>query len=70
VHTTEVPPSGAGLGGKASPPEPLPPPAPDDEVVEPLPALPDPPEHIPMVVGWHSKPSPQSASALQGSCHL
>ena len=65
-----VPPSGTGLeGGKASPPEPLSPPLPDDEDAEPLEAEPD-PEHMPIVVGWHAKPSPQSASALQGSCHL
>jgi len=28
------------------------------------------PEHAPLMVGWQKKPSPQSASALQGSCHL
>jgi hypothetical protein len=30
---------------------------------------PDPPEHAPYTDGWHTKPLPQSASALQGSCH-
>jgi hypothetical protein len=30
----------------------------------------DPPEHVPYTDGWHTKPLPQSASALQGSCHL
>jgi hypothetical protein len=29
-----------------------------------------PPEQAPITEGWHSKPSPQSALALQGSCHL
>jgi hypothetical protein len=69
VHTVVVPPSIAGVGGGAgSSPEPVPPPVPDD--AEPLEAEPDDPEHMPLVVGWHTKPSPQSASALQGKLHL
>ena len=67
-----VPASGAGLeGGAGSAPEPLPPPVPDEEDAVPVPPETGPdPEQLPIVVGWHAKPSPQSASALQGSCHL
>jgi hypothetical protein len=28
-----------------------------------------PPEQVPTTEGWHTKPSPQSASALQGNSH-
>ena len=70
THTgAEVPASTAGKrGGAEGAPEPLPPPAPDEEDEPPEAELD--PEHIPVVVGWHTKPVPQSASALQGSCHL
>jgi hypothetical protein len=70
THTgTEVPASATGKrGGAGRAPEPLPPPVPDEED-EPPETGPD-PEHIPIVVGWHTKPVPQSASALQASCHL
>jgi len=35
-----------------------------------LPDTPEPPEQVPDTDGWHTKPLPQSTSALQGSCHL
>jgi hypothetical protein len=38
-------------------------------VVVPPPPL-DPAEHPTLTLGWQAKPSPQSASALHGSCHL
>jgi len=73
THTgAEVPASDTGKGGGAGgAPEPLPPPVPDEEPDddEPLPAEPD-PEHHPIVVGWQTKPVPQSASALQGKSHM
>jgi hypothetical protein len=51
---------------------PLPPPTPElaPPVVPGATATPALAEHIPMTVGWHAKPLPQSASALHGSCHL
>jgi hypothetical protein len=57
-----VPPT---LGILASAPPPL-------ELDVPVPAVtvPLPPEHAPETVGWHVNPSPHSASALHGSCHL
>ena len=55
-----APPSAAGVGA----------PAPGEPVVLPaVPALP-PPEQALVTIGVHVKPSPHSASALQGSCHL
>ena len=74
VHTgvVGVPASNAGEGGgTGDSPEPPPPPVPDDAVPVPpeLPAEPE-PEQLPIVLGWHTKPSPQSVSALHGSCHL
>ncbi|HEX3697321.1 MAG TPA: hypothetical protein VH374_18245 [Polyangia bacterium] len=53
-----------------------------EEPAEPLPADPLPfdppddaepppePEQLPITDGWQAKPSPQSASALHGNCHL
>ena len=74
-----VPPSASG--GAVGDAELLPPalPAPDepaepDEDVPPPDATPVPvppdPEHIPITWGWQLNPSPQSALALHGSCHL
>jgi hypothetical protein len=57
----------AGVGEPAAagadpPPLAMPPPA--------ATPTPPPPEQTPVTLGWHMKPSPQSAAALQGSCHL
>jgi hypothetical protein len=38
---------------------------PPDDVATPLEL-----EQLPITDGWQAKPSPQSASALHGSCHL
>ena len=76
VHTTGsgATPASVGEAGVVVVPEP--PPAP--ELEEPALALPDDavpvppaeplPEQLPMTEGWQAKPSPQSASALHGSC--
>src|SRR3954468_24946507 len=40
------------------------------EGAAPAPLLTALPEQAPYTDGWHTKPLPQSASALQGSCHL
>jgi hypothetical protein len=48
-------------------------PAEPDEVVPPdVTPVPEPPddEHIPITWGWQLNPSPHSALALHGSCHL
>jgi len=50
--------SGGGVGAMSPPTFPVPVGAPEL------------PEHAPYTDGWHTKPLPQSASALQGSCHL
>jgi len=75
VHTgaVVVPPSGVegGTGGVAVP---LFPPVPDE--ADPEPVVPGAtvtgpePEQEPEVIGWHVKPSPQSASALHGRSHV
>jgi hypothetical protein len=69
----------ATSGGTGSSPVPALPPTPEatspPEVALPVPVLPPPtaigadPEHDPVVMGWQTNPSPQSASALQGSSH-
>jgi hypothetical protein len=65
---------GTATGVLVSPDPPAPPDAfPPPELAVPVPTLPGvlgaDPEHTVDVVGWHRKPSPQSASALHGSCH-
>lgn len=40
------------------------------EGAAPAPLLTALPEQTPYTDGWHTKPAPHSASALQGSCHL
>jgi hypothetical protein len=57
---------GASDGGGVPSPPVLP--VPSDPAVPPV--TPDPPEQEPYTDGWHTKPLPQSVSALQGSCHL
>jgi len=57
-----------GASGVLAEPVPLPPPAPDEEP-PPLAAGPE-LEQVPMVAGWHAKPSPQSKSTLQGRSHV
>jgi hypothetical protein len=47
-----------------------PPPEPDAVPVEPGAATPLPPEHMPLTVGLHLNPAPQSVSVLQGSCQV
>jgi hypothetical protein len=68
-----VPPSAAGGAvGDAELPPPDEPAEPEEEVPPDATPVPDPPddEHIPITCGWQVKPSPHSALALHGSCHL
>jgi hypothetical protein len=53
---------GAAMPGRVAPPLPVEPP--------PEPVEPPLPEQEPISVGLQVKPAPQSASLLQGSCHL
>jgi hypothetical protein len=58
-------------GGVERSSDPLPPPVPDEVVPEPTALPPEEPDpQLPIVLGWHMKPSPQSVSALHGRSHL
>jgi len=72
-----VPASAVAVGGTGgiSAPEAPPVPEVDPPLAFPVPAVPPPvapgldPEHVPRTVGWQTKPSPQSPSALHGKLH-
>jgi hypothetical protein len=57
--------AGTGVGT-----EPLPPPVPAEAEPPPELAVPVPPEHMPVTVGWQVKVSPQSVSTLHGNSYL
>jgi len=60
-----------GVGsGTSTPPLAPPTPEPAEPVAVLVPVLPATPEQAVVTFGWQTKPAPQSASALQGSCHL
>jgi hypothetical protein len=70
VTGVAVPASTSDGKGVGTPPVSLPPSTPAEAVPVPPVATPVEPEHIPEVVGWQVKLSPQSVSALQGSSYL